>query len=397
MIRFAVALCVLLVVPRVASSRPALSDDFERPQAHRHAINAVIGDLSFILEYGVLPPPGTDPDVRVRTHLEFVHKLLARRDVSHFPARLREAREKNLDGLREYIDAGEFPRNYLYSDQNRPCFIDRDGRVCAAGYLVEHSAGREVAEQINDEFQSEFLWRMSLPLIDQWVAASGLSVVELCMIQPTYAPEFRVDVTQDSDLAPATVSIVGDVREFSCPTRTVMFDFGDGTLWTSPTSVSYIVPIDVSHVYTTPGEYTITGLAMGALQCEGLWATETWTITLSPPNFTLIAISVPGGPPYAVYLTTTDDIRMDYMTAATVEWEEGAPAEAADWYADDGAYRTPTHAYTQGGQRTIDVTHCYGEAPCTYRVVSSVAVVPGAVPTESSTWGRIKALYAFQN
>ncbi len=399
MSRFALALCALLVAmtPRVALSSPALADDFQRPEAHRHAINAILGDLSFIHHYGIPPPPGTDPDLRVRTHLEFVHALLSRRNTSHLPADLREARRQNLSWLQEYIDAGRFPRNYLYPDENRPCFIDRDERICAVGYLVERSAGRELAERINIEFQSEFLWRMRLPALERWSEDSGLSLLELSMIQPGYAPEFHVTVTQDSDRAPTRIAVTGYVLQEGfgpCTIKFVGFNFGDGAIWMSPEVGSFFVPVDIEHVYTRPGVYTITGGAVSVDVCGNWTVTETWNITLTPPAFTLAAVQMPGGPPYRVYLSTTDDIRLDYLSEATVTWDDGGPPGAAGWYPDGTSYRTPVYTYAAGGHRNIAVTHRYGGPLDMFSEVGSVGVEVGGVLTEPFTWGRIKALYA---
>ena len=398
MSRFALALCAVLVVltPRVALPTPTISDDFQRPAAHRHAINAVLGDLSFVVHYGMTPPPGTDLGLRVRTHLKFVHALLSRRDVSDLPADLREARQRNLARLREYIDAGRFPHNYLYPDENRPCFIDRDERICAVGYLVERSAGREIAERINEEFQSEFLWRMRLPELDRWSAGSGLSLLELSMIQPGYPASFNVNVTQDSDKAPARVAVTGyafDGGFVYCGIKVLVFDFGDGAMWTSPGGGATVV-VDIEHVYTRPGVYTITGVAVGECGNNPVLGTATWNVTLTPPAFTLVAVRMPGGPPYGVYLTTTDDIRPNYLSQATVEWDDGGPPGAAGWYADGNSYRTPVYTYAAGGHRNIAVTHRYGGPLDTFSEVGSVGVEVGGALTEPSTWGRIKALYA---
>ena len=399
MSRFALALCALFVVttPWVALSNPTIPDGFERPEAHRHAINAVIGDLSFIDRYGIPPPPGTDADLRVRTHLEFVHALLSQRDVSDLPTDLREARRRNLAWLREYIDAGRYPRNYLYADQNRPCFIDREGRICAAGYLVEQSAGREVAERVNEAFQSEFLWKMELPELDRWIAGSGFSLLELCMIQPGYSPVFNVQITQDSDRAPATVTVRGYVYDESvmpCDTKHLIFDFGDGAMWKSHEANAWIVWVDIAHIYTTPGTYTITGIAVAEDACGNKTGTDTWEITLTAPVFTLRVAQATDGPLHTVYLRTTDDIRMDYLSAATVAWGDGGSPEDCGWYRDGDAYRTPVHAYATRGRRKIAVTHRYEGSKDTFSEVSSVSVEVGAAPEEPSSWGRIKALFA---
>lgn len=399
MSRLALALCALVVAttPRVALPHSSFPDHIERPAASSHVINAVLGDLSFYVTYGTPPPAGTDADLRVRTHLEFVYTLLSKRDASAMPADLQEARRHNLARLREYIDAGRFPRNHLYPDENRPCFIDREERICAVGYLVERSAGRKMAERINATFQSEFLWRMRLPELDRWVAGSGLSFLELSMIQPGYEPVFNVQVTQDSDRAPATVSITGYIYDESispCLTKVVVFDFGDGAIWTTGEVNLWFVPVNAKHIYTRPGVYTITGVAVSSDACGNDTGSETWQITLTTPAFTLVAVPVPVGPSYSVYLSTTDDIRLDYLTKATVQWNDAGPPEAAGWYRDGDSYRTPVHTYPTRGRRKIVVTHSYGGPPHTFSEVSSVRVDAGGAATEPSSWGRIKALFA---
>jgi hypothetical protein len=400
MTRLALALCAVVVIAAapVALARETLPDHFQRRDFHRHAINAVIGDVSYFAKYGMFPTAATDADERVRTHLEFVYVLLSGRDVSMLSAELRAARAKNLENLRAYIDAGRFPRNYLYAGENHPCFIDRDGRVCAVGYLVEVSAGRKIAERINRDYQSEFLWRIRLPLLDRWVAASGLSFFELSMIQPCYQPEFIVQLVQDSNRTPATLFITGYVYDdCGCRNKVVTFDFGEGEgeLWTTGEVNAYVVPIDAKHTYTRPGVYTITGVAVGAGECDGMTGSKTWQVTFTTPSFTLVAVQAPNGPPYDVYLSTTDDIRLDYLTAATVNWGDGGPPLAAGWYWDSGMLRTATYAYAYGGHRSVVVTHSYGSAPYAFSETSELDLdVGNATPVESSTWGRIKALYA---
>jgi hypothetical protein len=82
-----------------------------------------------------------------------------------------------------YIERGEFPRNHEVQGR-RPHFIDDDGRICAVGYLIEKTAGRATAEAINREHEWDFIG--DIRGIEAWVRASGLTVDELAMIQPSY-------------------------------------------------------------------------------------------------------------------------------------------------------------------------------------------------------------------
>lgn len=395
MSRCVLALCSVLVAitPQAPSSSPTIPPGFERSDVYRHSINAVIGDLSFVVAYGTLPPVGTDPDLRVRTHLEFVHAVLSARDTSQMPAHLREARERHLGELASYIDAGVFPRNHRFRYENRPCFIDREGRICAVGYLVQQSAGRDVAEAINAGFQDEFLWKMDLAELDRWAAESGLSVLELSMIQPQYLPSFHISISQDAQHAPATVTITGYVRDEGCccGISSLRFELGDDAVWVSPLSEGYYHPVDFEWTYRNNGIYTITGKAIAPDWCGSLVGVRMWTIVVGPHSLALAASASQNGPPYEVHLETPDDVRPDQFVSATVDWGDGGGLESAGWYQDGEIYRTPAHAYSEEGQRMVTASIAYASGPA---ITGSTTVDVGhTLATESTTWGRIKALY----
>jgi hypothetical protein len=91
-----------------------------------------------------------------------------------------------LDLLKQYWTRGIFPSNYDYPGERRPCFIDRDGKICAVGYLIEHTAGLKLAEQINKDHQYDFLMDMKEKAIEKWAETNGLTLEECAMIQPSY-------------------------------------------------------------------------------------------------------------------------------------------------------------------------------------------------------------------
>ncbi len=374
-----------------------MPERFERPEAFRFAINAVIGDISYLVAYGQLPGPAVAADHRVRVHLEYVHSLLSHRDVTHLTPQQKQNRSKHLQHLRRYIDAGEFPKNRFYTDQNRPCFIDDKGRICAVGYLVETSAGRDVAEAINDKFQSAFLWRMTGDVLSAWVESSGFSMLELCMIQPGYAPEFHLAVETESSVAPAIVTIRGrvlDIGNVNGPlTRVVTIDFSDGSTWTSAVyePPAYIVPVDVEHVLVSPGTHTIT---VRAFAYYGAWEAEEWELTIAPPSFTINKVET-GINTNEVYLTTADDIRMPYLTSAQVDWGDGS-ATGAGWFIENGVFRTQTHQYAQSGPRVVTVTNSYLGQFDSHTESTSATINVGALPVAQTSWGRIKAIYSVQ-
>jgi hypothetical protein len=152
----------------------------------KHGVNPILGDESFVQTFGVLPDESDNEILRIRTHLRYVENLLRQKPVEHLSESLKEARLHMLDLLKIYTAAEEFPGNYDYPDRRIPCFIDRHGNICAVGYLIEQTAGRNVAEVINSEYQYELLMKMDNPTVDEWIAQSGLTKKECAMIQPAY-------------------------------------------------------------------------------------------------------------------------------------------------------------------------------------------------------------------
>lgn len=149
-------------------------------------VNAIIGDISFIETFGHQPDKETNEHLRLQTHLKYVEGVLRSKDVSHLNLEQKENRLKMLDLLNDYWTAGVFPKNYDYPDQRIPCFIDKNGNICAVGYLIEQTAGRQIAEEINSKFQYEHLLAMNDKVVDNWVQSSGLTKEECAMIQPAY-------------------------------------------------------------------------------------------------------------------------------------------------------------------------------------------------------------------
>ena len=159
-----------------------------KPKQIEQTVNAVIGDISLIETFGQQGSTETDENVRLQTHLNYVEKLLRNKDISSLTIEQKENRLEMLDLLNAYWTAAVFPKNYDYPDQRKPCFIDKEGNICAVAYLIEQTAGRQLAEEINSKFKYEYLLAMNDPLIDSWIQSSGLNKEECAMIQPTYGP-----------------------------------------------------------------------------------------------------------------------------------------------------------------------------------------------------------------
>ena len=149
-------------------------------------VNALLHDESYIASFGVIPDAATNEQERIQTHLSYVEQLLRTADATNLTNNQQANRTFILDILHQYWTAGIFPTNRDYPDQRRPCFIDADGNICAVGYLIEQTKGRQLAEDINARHQYDFLLDMKEPAIEAWADEYGLTLEECAMIQPTY-------------------------------------------------------------------------------------------------------------------------------------------------------------------------------------------------------------------
>jgi hypothetical protein len=102
-----------------------------------------------------------------------------------------------MDWLREYRDAGEFPRNDRFQDRSMPFFRDADSALCAMAYLIERSGRGDLVDRIASTRNNAFI----AELADEsqllgWLDSVGLSVTEAARIQPTYTPRLESVVAQ---------------------------------------------------------------------------------------------------------------------------------------------------------------------------------------------------------
>lgn len=150
-------------------------------------INPILHDESYLAVFGVLPDAVTNEQERIQTHLVYAEQLLRKVNVNGLTTEQQANRSFILDLLHQYAAAGVFPTNRDYPNERRPCFIDDNGNICAVGYLVAKTKGLELAQQINDKHQYDFLLDMNEPVIEKWAHEYGLTLEECAMIQPTYS------------------------------------------------------------------------------------------------------------------------------------------------------------------------------------------------------------------
>lgn len=149
-----------------------------------HPINAVVGDASWIERYGHAPTASEQglEDERHVVHLAWIERRLRAAPTDHLDPERRAMRAYLLDALHAYTERGAFPVNE--PGVVGPRFIDDEGTICAVGYLIEVSAGRELAELMDERHEHEYLLDIDDPELSAWIGSSGLSAEELASIQP---------------------------------------------------------------------------------------------------------------------------------------------------------------------------------------------------------------------
>ena len=160
-----------------------------------NTINAVIGDKSYIERYGLLPEDEVPDSVRIKVHLNYVEEQLRKRPTNHLTEEQKSNRTKNLDLLRKYRKAGDFPYNDGHPDARRPTFIDKNGHICAVGFLAEQTLGRDVVMTLNQDYKYAYIQQIDHPVFKNWVKSSGFTLEELAMIQPMYGGEPGESIT----------------------------------------------------------------------------------------------------------------------------------------------------------------------------------------------------------
>jgi hypothetical protein len=201
---------------RTASAATTSADGLCLAQGyHAQAIDRIIGDGGLNRVYPIYPRMGAEGTRLISRRLEYIENLLRSRDVANWPEGLRAERMRNIERLHAYRLRQEYPVNYDHPDSFLPTFMDRDGKICAAGYLIEQSAGHDFAVKVNNLYQYASIRQMKSPAVDKWIAASGLTrkeVETIQVIEMRYEPEPNQNVAaggNDSTLVRVNVPQVG--------------------------------------------------------------------------------------------------------------------------------------------------------------------------------------------
>src|SRR5439155_26415191 len=130
---------------------------------------------------------------RLRAHFDSVDAELRHAKVLQFTSSQRRVRTILIGWLREYRDAGKFPRNDRFPELAMPFFRDSHGALCAMAYLIERSGRRDLVDRIALTRNNAFIAQLANDAeLRAWLNSVGLSVTEAARIQPTYTHSPRV-------------------------------------------------------------------------------------------------------------------------------------------------------------------------------------------------------------
>jgi hypothetical protein len=152
--------------------------------------------LSLPLSLGGFHRPSGDPEAahrrlevaHLRAHFDSVDAELRGRLGVLTPAR-RTARETLIGWLREYRDAGRFPRNDRFPDRAMPFFRDSDGVLCAMAYLIHRSGRGDLVDRVAATRNNASIPELAGDAdLSDWLDSVGLSWAEAARVQPFYEP-----------------------------------------------------------------------------------------------------------------------------------------------------------------------------------------------------------------
>jgi len=151
------------------------------------SINKLIGNKGFEIKYGRSPNELDNQKDEIISHLEFTYDSLSNFKSEDLNKLQLINRNKHLNSLKKYITRGEFPINksHLY---NIPIFVDNSNTHCAVAYILKEDNQFEIINNLQQNYNYNYVEDMNLNTINFWLQNSGLELDEIKLIQPTYRP-----------------------------------------------------------------------------------------------------------------------------------------------------------------------------------------------------------------
>ncbi len=169
---------------------------------------ALSGAARDVSRTGHESPAGLREEMRLRAHFDSVDAELRDRSTVQLSANQRAARTTLIGWLREYRDAGEFPRNDRFQHA-MPFFRDSDGVLCAMAYLIDRSGRGDLVDRVASTRNNAFIAELAHdPELRGWLDSVGLAANEAARIQPTYDGEPGVIDDQEVSTGYAATSVV---------------------------------------------------------------------------------------------------------------------------------------------------------------------------------------------
>ena len=125
--------------------------------------------------------------VRLRAHFDSVDAELREHDVLRLSPDQKSSRATIMGWLREYREAGEFPRNDRFQHLAMPFFRDSRGVLCAMAYLIDRSGRGDLVDRVAATRNNAFITELADdPELGAWLDSVGLTLSEAARIQPQY-------------------------------------------------------------------------------------------------------------------------------------------------------------------------------------------------------------------
>lgn len=188
-------------------------------ESSRLALIAFLPALALALPLGLLhvAPTGVEPldgrreVARLRSHFDSVDVELRHSHALQLTPAQRTARVTLIGWLRDYREAGRFPRNDRFPSHAMPFFRDSRGVLCAMAYLIDRSGRGDLVDRVamtrNNAFIPELAGDRDLR---DWLDSAGLSVMEAARIQPQYGPDPTIaEEGVSSDYALTSILVSG--------------------------------------------------------------------------------------------------------------------------------------------------------------------------------------------
>jgi hypothetical protein len=166
-------------------------------ESSRLSLTVLVLLVSLILPLGLRDVSSGDPEyqhrrlevARLRAHFDSVVAELRLPTALPLTPAQRTVRATLIGWLREYREAGSFPRNDRFPERAMPFFRDSRGVLCAMAYLIDRSGRRDLVDRVASTRNNAFIPELAGdPELRTWLDSAGLSVAEAARIQPFYGP-----------------------------------------------------------------------------------------------------------------------------------------------------------------------------------------------------------------